>query len=1337
MIPSLSIGTRRGGGTIMFWRHANRRLVVLLGVALLTAAAAHAAPTAGIEADGYLRDYQRVNLKAVDPVYDDSAPDDNVGDLTTFYADQEPDRLVFWVATYGMGKDAFMPDGSSVYVLVDYRDGGSMAVPGTEHHVPIMWDVAVGIGSDGRGTYSAGAYRSGSSDQVRGLLRGSAVDRNTRSIELSLNLPEDFKDAVCAAAGAARSTYGEIAAEAAAGESTPVRYCVVSVVDGAVRDELLATNEPRRGAHNVAFVQHGNQGLTYTTVFWGVKGENASYPGATDNPDDGFDEVLDAHDYYNIPGNFHMAGTLMTAAEWHDPAFNDSLVNGVNEGWANMVTSAYAQHIMPFVYDDMNSWAVYTEREMDNYRYGQWPTVAWVPERVWVENPDNDGNGINASCCVNDYIGDDFLDNGVAAVILDDYVHCGYMDNVYDDHHVYSYNGIKVLPIDNDFVGQMNYDAGVAMNTIWGSSSDEIILYGNDWEVVAEVAGFDVTHPNALENYIYVLQQCSLNSGSISAWKVDDIITNFPSYAITLQNGTYGLLGEWYGYGGGCNQWYCTWAGYTGDANLDAHSPKWGYEAIWQNARSNIVTGPNNALSQAAWYVLMSMLHETGWQDAGQIADWENRYSNHMKNANCYSEAARWAEGLGSYGTNPTGAYLADFDQDGGNEAVIYNDRLMAVFESIGGKANWVFAKGSGYGYSVVGNDNVYWAETSGDWNETNHVAALSDVSVGGIDREHDTYDMTVVQGAGSTVELKLAHADGVVEKTVKLTLGDPYLDVIYEAGGSDVYVKTGWTPDLVDLIWDTELYRVWDPGTGSYFGQRNASSAATGAIVVGQGGAAHNLSQTATLLEVDELKGTGQFEFYLYAGATSAPVSDQIAELGALSAALTDTLPPRPLYGYYYPSADRLVITFNEVVQYDNTNLTGVSIDENGDSVPEVTLTSGAYVLNTENSNVIRIQVTPATAALIEGLNPGTLDLNFNVDSFFDPPANGNEQVDSNDNVKLYYGADTKITIDGYFDPAEWVPYTLVVDDPDDDSTWHPAGQPLMNELYGLYVDWDADFLYLGVNGQVESNSWILYLDVDPGTANGQTDLTAIDTWERGATFTASGFAADYQYGCYQHQSAFDSDSFFSIDSATTTTALTDSIISAFDSFHAYGIDGGSEMAIPWNVLYGLGPGQVPVNAEFSLVSSICWDPEPDGELGGDSAPSNISAALPVIDNVYTIIIDHDGDGLPDEGSTDVPEDEVVQGGTRLIQNRPNPFNPTTTVSFVVAGRPTDVTLAVYDISGRRVATLVDGLTGPGEHKVVWDGRDSSGRPVASGVYFARLEAGAAHDVTKMILLK
>ena len=68
-----------------------------------------------------------------------------------------------------------------------------------------------------------------------------------------------------------------------------------------------------------------------------------------------------------------------------------------------------------------------------------------------------------------------------------------------------------------------------------------------------------------------------------------------------------------------------------------------------------------------------------------------------------------------------------------------------------------------------------------------------------------------------------------------------------------------------------------------------------------------------------------------------------------------------------------------------------------------------------------------------------------------------------------------------------------------------------------------------------------------------------------------------------------------------------------AYDPDHLSLDNGGSEIAIPWQTLYGLGAGNVPPGAEVSLVVSLCWDPEPDGELGGDSAPSNLSDALPV----------------------------------------------------------------------------------------------------------------------------
>jgi flagellar hook assembly protein FlgD len=88
------------------------------------------------------------------------------------------------------------------------------------------------------------------------------------------------------------------------------------------------------------------------------------------------------------------------------------------------------------------------------------------------------------------------------------------------------------------------------------------------------------------------------------------------------------------------------------------------------------------------------------------------------------------------------------------------------------------------------------------------------------------------------------------------------------------------------------------------------------------------------------------------------------------------------------------------------------------------------------------------------------------------------------------------------------------------------------------------------------------------------------------------------------------------------------------------------------------------------------------------------------------------------------------------LYQNVPNPFNPTTQIRYYLPER-SRVRLAVYDVKGRRVATLVDGVKSAGYHNQVWAGRDDNGLESASGVYFYRLVAGKTTLSHKMILLQ
>lgn len=98
--------------------------------------------------------------------------------------------------------------------------------------------------------------------------------------------------------------------------------------------------------------------------------------------------------------------------------------------------------------------------------------------------------------------------------------------------------------------------------------------------------------------------------------------------------------------------------------------------------------------------------------------------------------------------------------------------------------------------------------------------------------------------------------------------------------------------------------------------------------------------------------------------------------------------------------------------------------------------------------------------------------------------------------------------------------------------------------------------------------------------------------------------------------------------------------------------------------------------------------------------------------------------------------EPPVLPVESRLYQNRPNPFNPVTTIRFDVAVA-THVRLRVFDVTGRVVRTLVDRHLPVAEHVVEWDGRDDRGRALSSGVYFYRLDAGELAVTKKLVLLK
>ncbi len=88
------------------------------------------------------------------------------------------------------------------------------------------------------------------------------------------------------------------------------------------------------------------------------------------------------------------------------------------------------------------------------------------------------------------------------------------------------------------------------------------------------------------------------------------------------------------------------------------------------------------------------------------------------------------------------------------------------------------------------------------------------------------------------------------------------------------------------------------------------------------------------------------------------------------------------------------------------------------------------------------------------------------------------------------------------------------------------------------------------------------------------------------------------------------------------------------------------------------------------------------------------------------------------------------------LAQNRPNPFNPETSIAFGLPA-PTLVTLRVFNVTGRLIRTLIDKQMPAGFHTSHWNARDAKGSAVSSGVYFYELRAGSFVDRRRMVLLR
>ena len=130
------------------------------------------------------------------------------------------------------------------------------------------------------------------------------------------------------------------------------------------------------------------------------------------------------------------------------------------------------------------------------------------------------------------------------------------------------------------------------------------------------------------------------------------------------------------------------------------------------------------------------------------------------------------------------------------------------------------------------------------------------------------------------------------------------------------------------------------------------------------------------------------------------------------------------------------------------------------------------------------------------------------------------------------------------------------------------------------------------------------------------------------------------------------------------------------------------------------------------------------------------------VVVNSTTFTMDNVNITMTPNGVTSVGDNSVVPANFALNQNYPNPFNPSTTISFELPAA-SRVNLQIFNVLGQEVSSLFGGDVAAGKYDVVWNGKDNSGRSIASGIYFYKLHAAASvgekefSSIKKMLLLK
>ena len=279
--------------------------------------------------------------------------------------------------------------------------------------------------------------------------------------------------------------------------------------------------------------------------------------------------------------------------------------------------------------------------------------------------------------------------------------------------------------------------------------------------------------------------------------------------------------------------------------------------------------------------------------------------------------------------------------------------------------------------------------------------------------------------------------------------------------------------------------------------------------------------------------------------------------------------------------------------------------------------------------------------------------------------------------------------------------------------------------DIAALTVANDAGDLTYTISGAIVPGTIDLVADVptelpflvDDFGPGDDDEIVTFQFFEDGTGYEIySGFDDDYYYGYYEYTDTS------AIEWSATNDSLT-LIFTDYDEYYGY------EYSDTISLAYEVADDMLSLSAEFDFCEDDYY------YYYYDDCYEMFEMQFGITD-IQDITLDFSMEMSYNGPLAIAGEIELQPDEFRLYNAYPNPFNPTTTLKYEM-GSAGPVFIDVFNVSGRKIRSLYNGIQSPGQHEIRWDARDDRGRSMSSGVYLFKVNVNGKQQTAKTLLLK